>query len=159
MTLDQQLLDLSRRKARAVFQDYSSIHLDPFLVLAADTEVVMNLTPMGKPESAGQAIAFLKILSGQSHHVKTAVTWINSKTTEELSYIETTEIVFKNLSDTEILDYVNTGECFDKAGGYAIQGLGSQFVSQINGSWTNVVGLPMEAVLKTLKEKNWEILR
>jgi len=159
MTLDLQLLELSGRKARAVFQDYSKIHLDPFLVLAADTEVIMNLSPMGKPESTGQAIAFLKILSGQSHHVKTAVTWINSKTLEEVSYIETTEIIFKNLSDSEILDYVSTGECFDKAGGYAIQGLGSRFVKEFKGSWTNVVGLPMEAILKTLKEKNWEILK
>lgn len=159
MTLDQQLLDLSRRKARAVFHDLSKIHLDPFLVLAADTEVIMNLTPMGKPESAIQAIAFLKILSGQTHSVKTAITWINSKTSEELSHIETTEIIFKELSEKEILDYVDTKECFDKAGGYAIQGLGSQFVKNIKGSWTNVVGLPMEAILKTLKDKNWEILR
>jgi septum formation protein len=157
MTLDQQLLELSRRKARAVFESYKHIHLDPFLLLAADTEVVMNDSPLGKPESNSQAFAFLKILSNATHHVKTAFTFINSKTFEEVSHLETTEIIFRDLTDHEILDYVSTNEGLDKAGGYGIQGPAAKFVKEIKGSWTNVVGLPMEALLQTLKEKNWEI--
>lgn len=157
MTLDQQLLELSSRKARAVFESYKHIHLDPFLLLAADTEVVMNDTTMGKPDSSSQAFAFLKILSNATHHVKTAFTFINSKTLEEVSHLETTEIIFRDLTDQEILDYVSTNDGLDKAGGYGIQGPAAKFVKEIKGSWTNVVGLPMEAVLQTLKEKKWEI--
>lgn len=157
MTIDQQLLDLARRKARASFAQYSEIHLDPFLLLAADTEVIALGAPLGKPESETQAIAFLKLLSGCTHQVKTAVVILNSRTQEEVSHLETTEIEFRELSDSEILDYVKTGEGFDKAGGYGIQGLASQFVKQIRGSWTNVVGLPMESLLKIFEDKKWSI--
>lgn len=157
MTIDEQLLELARRKADAVFKYYCSIHKDPFIVLAADTEVVLNGRPLGKPESELQAIAFLKLLSGAPHEVKTAMCFVNSKTQEVLSHIETTQIDFRSLTDQEILDYVKTGECFDRAGGYAIQGLGGQFVASTKGSWTNVVGLPVEKVVDIFKSKNWII--
>lgn len=157
MTIDEQLLDLAGRKARAVFQQISQIHLDPFLVLAADTEVIFNGAPLGKPENDTQGIAFLKLLSGTTHFVKTAFVIMNSKTLELVSHLETTEIDFRELNDREILDYVQTGEGRDKAGGYGIQGLGSQFVKGIRGSWTNVVGLPIEVVQQILQEKKWSI--
>lgn len=157
MTIDEQLLELARRKAEVVFKDYYNIHKDPFIVLAADTEVVINGCPLGKPEDERQAIAFLKLLSGSKHEVKTAMCFVNSKTQEILSHIETTQIEFRPLSDQEILDYVKTGEPFDRAGAYAIQGLGGKFVHKTIGSWTNVVGLPVEKVVEMLRLKNWTI--
>ncbi len=157
MTLDDQLRDLSRRKAETVFQDYLQIHKDPFLVLAADTEVVIHGKALGKPQDERQAIAFLKLLSGSFHEVKTALFLKESVTGDFVSHLETTLIEFKELSDQEIYDYVQTKEPFDKAGGYAIQGLGGNFIKKTVGSWTNVVGLPVEIIVDILNKKNWAL--
>lgn len=157
LTLDEQLRDLARRKTMAVFNDYYNIHKDPFLVLGADTEVVIHGETLGKPKDEAQAIAFLKLLSGCFHEVKTAVHMIESVQKVSVSLLETTLIEFHDLTDQQILDYVKTGEPFDKAGGYAIQGLGGQLVKRISGSWTNVVGLPVEKVVETFQEKKWKV--
>ena len=157
LTLDDQLRDLSRRKAEAVFREYETIHKDPFLILAADTEVVIHGEALGKPQDERQAIAFLKLLSGCFHEVKTAMFFKESISGEVVSHLETTLIEFKELTDQQILDYVKTKEPFDKAGGYAIQGLGGDFVKSTSGSWTNVVGLPVEKVVEIFKNKNWII--
>lgn len=157
MTIDEQLLDLARRKAEAVFKQFRGIHLDPFIVLAADTEVIFNDNPLGKPADELQAVAFLKLLSGATHLVKTALVLMNSQTGETVSHVETTEIEFRELLDREILDYAATHEGLDKAGGYGIQGPASKFVKEIRGSWTNVVGLPIDVVQKILSEKKWVI--
>lgn len=157
MTIDDQLRDLSRRKAEAVFNEYKSIHQDPFLVLAADTEVVIHGEALGKPEDEIQATAFLKLLSGCFHEVKTALYLKESVSGEIVSHVETTLIEFHELTDQQIQDYVKTGEPFDKAGGYATQGLGGQLVRRTSGSWTNVVGLPMEKFAEILQRKNWKV--
>lgn len=157
LTMDDQLRDLSRRKAEAVFEEYKNIHKDPFLILAADTEVVIHGEALGKPQDERQAIAFLKLLSGCFHEVKTAMFMKESVFGDVVSHLETTLIEFNELTDQEILDYVKTRECFDKAGGYAIQGAGGQFVKRTVGSWTNVVGLPVEKVAEIFKNKNWII--
>lgn len=157
MTIDDKLCDLSRRKAEAVFNEYKQIHKSPFLVLAADTEVVIHGETLGKPQDKGQAVAFLKLLSGCFHEVKTALCLKESNSGEFVSHVETTLIEFKELTDQEIYDYVSTDEPYDKAGGYAIQGIGGQFVKRTAGSWTNVVGLPVEKVVEILKNKNWII--
>lgn len=159
MTMDDQLRDLSRRKAEAVFKEYQTIHKDPFLILAADTEVVIHGEALGKPQDERQAVAFLKLLSGSFHEVKTALFFKESISHDVVSHIETTLIEFKELTDQEIHDYVQTKEPFDKAGGYAIQGLGGNLVKRTTGSWTNVVGLPVEKVAEILKEKNWILNR
>jgi len=155
MTLDDQLRDLARRKAEAVFQDYYSIHKDPFIVLGADTEVIIHGEALGKPESETQAVAFLKLLSGGFHEVKTAVHLIESIRKENVSLLETTLIEFHELTDQQIQDYVKTGEPFDKAGGYAIQGHGARLVRRMSGSYSNVVGLPVEKLTEIFKSKNW----
>lgn len=157
MTIDDQLRDLSRRKAEVVFREYQNIHKDPFLVLAADTEVVIHGEALGKPQDKRQAIAFLKLLSGCFHEVKTALYLKESVSGESVSHVETTLIEFKELTDQEIEDYTQTKEPYDKAGGYAIQGLAGQFVKRTSGSWTNVVGLPMEKLAELIKEKNWTL--
>ncbi len=157
MTMDDQLRDLSRRKAKAVFKEYQSIHNDPFLILAADTEVVIHGEALGKPQDERQAVAFLKLLSGCFHEVKTALFLMESISGDYVSHVETTLIEFKELSDQQIHDYVKTKEPFDKAGAYAIQGLGGEFVKKVTGSWTNVVGLPVEKIDEILKSKNWAV--
>lgn len=157
LNIDDQLCDLARRKAEAVFNDYKNIHQDPFIVLGADTEVIVHGEALGKPANELQAIAFLKLLSGCFHAVKTAVHLIESTKQEHVSLIETTLIEFHDLTDQQIQDYVNTKEPFDKAGGYAIQGLGGRFVRRTSGSWTNVVGLPIEKIVEIFKAKNWKI--
>jgi septum formation protein len=157
MTLDEQLCDLSRRKAEAVYKEYEKIHQDPFLVLAADTEVVVHGEALGKPSDEREAMAFLKLLSGCFHEVKTALFLKESIRGDSFSHLETTRIEFRDLTDQEIQDYIKTGEPFDKAGGYAIQGLGGQFVKRHSGSWTNVVGLPVEKLAEILESKNWSV--
>ena len=157
MTIDEQLLELAGRKARTVFDQFKSVHLDPFIVLAADTEVIFNGSPLGKPENETQIVAFLKLLSGTTHSVKTALIFMNSSTGETVSHLETTDILFKDLSDRDIIDYAATRDGLDKAGGYGIQGEASKFVKSINGSWTNVVGLPIEVVIKIFEQRKWKI--
>ncbi len=155
LTIDEQLRDLSRRKAEVVFEEYKHIHKDPFLVLAADTEVVIHGEALGKPKDERQATAFLKLLSGCFHEVKTALFIKESINGDFVSHVETTLIEFNELTDQEIQDYVKTSEPYDKAGGYAIQGAGGQFVKRTAGSWTNVVGLPVEKFTELLQKKSW----
>lgn len=110
-------------------------------VLAADTVVVIDDRVMGKPRDAEQAIGMLERLSGRTHRVLTAVTLHDGKvpghrTSESL-------VTMKSLTRLEMERYWATGEPEDKAGGYAIQGIGSGFVSRLEGSYSGVVGLPM----------------
>lgn len=120
------------------------------LVLAADTIVVLENELLGKPESREQAAAMLRSLSGRPHVVMTAFAL---KTAEciRVQRISTT-VFFRNVLEREVDWYWQTGEQLDKAGGYAIQGKGGQFVSSIAGSYTNVVGLPMAEVMVALRE-------
>lgn len=149
---NEQILDIARRKAEASLLDLSQREKGPFLVLSADTEVVLDNELLGKPKSPEHAAETLKRLSGQKHEVITAVVLKHSPSGIELNHIETTIIVFKNLSDQDIASYVSTGEPMDKAGSYGIQGLGGQFVEKINGDFENVVGLPTSVVHSLLSK-------
>jgi septum formation protein len=117
-------------------------------VLAADTVVVSEGQILGKPESGGHAREMLSVLSGAVHEVLTAVV-IRDGDREE-SEVVATRVRFFPLSEAEIDWYVNSGEPDGKAGAYAIQGLGSRFVDWIEGSWSNVVGLPVATVYRML---------
>ena len=123
-------------------------------VLAADTCVVAGEDVLGKPEGQAQAAAMLKRLSGQSHTVLTgvALAW---RGTVAAAVTETC-VWFERLTPEEIDWYVASGEPFDKAGGYAIQGLASRFISRIEGSYANVVGLPVADVLHLLRNAGLE---
>ena len=105
------------------------------------------------------AFNFLTLLSGQTHHVKTAVVIIDLSTNDEISLIETTEVSFRKISSSEITDYIKTKEPLDKAGAYAIQGIGKKFVTHYNGDFDNVVGLPLQAIEKEFKIKSWTLKR
>ncbi len=151
LNIHDQILDIACRKVRAAFTELKSSHQGPFLVLSADTEVIYNQIPLGKPTDTEDAYRILRLLSGQTHEVLTGVAIIDSRTGQEYSQIETTRIQFKTLSDSEIAEYIQTGDPMDKAGAYGIQSGGGHFVERIEGPFDNVVGLPIHVVRALLK--------
>ncbi len=139
----------ARKKALAV----SAEQPDRF-VLGADTVVVCNGSLLGKPESEEQAEEMLRLLSGRTHEVITAVALAFGGTAGPAVFAEDqvrTRVVFRELSDEEIDAYVATGEPMDKAGAYGIQERGALLVDRIDGCYFNVVGLPLSRM--------WELLR
>lgn len=166
MNVNEQIIDLARRKARAAFSQLERLSegpgisvKKPALILAADTMVVHEQTPLGKPVDDEDAFSILRRLSGSTHFVKTAIAIITTPSQNEISHLESTEVQFRELTDAEIRAYIASGEPSDKAGAYAIQGKGRKFVSRCTGSWSNVVGLPIEAFENILREQKWEIER
>ncbi|SDW29170.1 septum formation protein [Albimonas donghaensis] len=129
---------LAREKAAAVAARPEATGA---LVLAADTVVAAGRRILGKPENEAEAHAFLTLLSGRRHRVATGVALRLGD--REWTRLVETQVRFKRLSDAEISAYLRSGEWRGKAGGYAIQGIGAAFVPAINGSYTNVVGLPL----------------
>ena len=123
-------------------------------VIGADTIVLINSTILGKPNSVDEARSMLTQMSGQTHQVLTGYAIVHLANKKMHTDTVTTEVVFKSLSDQEIEWYINTHEPFDKAGAYAIQGLGTFLVRKINGSYTNVVGLPVCEVIEYLITNN-----
>ena len=124
-------------------------------VLGADTIVVARDQVLGKPTDAADAIRMLRLLSNRQHFVITGVCLIGTDsegTDFEDVRSEKTAVHFAALTDAEIRDYVATGEPMDKAGAYAIQGHASRWISKIEGDYNNVVGLPVDLVLRMLQE-------
>ena len=117
-------------------------------IVGADTIVLKDNTILGKPVSKAEARSMLKQLSGRTHHVLTGYSICCKARNRKYSETIKTEVLFKNLTDDEIEWYIHTEEPFDKAGAYAIQGLGTFLVKSINGSYTNVVGLPICEVIE-----------
>lgn len=117
-------------------------------VLAADTIVVVDDIMLGKPTDDGDAARMLRQLSGRAHQVLTGVA--ARRHDREVSACESTTVEFSRLDEDEIAWYVASGEPRDKAGGYAVQGLASRFVTRIDGSYSNVVGLPVARVYRVL---------
>ena len=114
---------------------------DSLPVIAADTVVVAEGVILGKPQDAEDAVVMLKQLSGQTHKVLTGIAV--SYAGEMLAEVCETKVVFRDLTDEEIKNYVATGEPLDKAGAYGIQGKGAVLVEKIDGCYNNVVGLPL----------------
>ena len=116
-------------------------------VLGSDTAVVINGEILGKPENNDDARRMLQLLSGKTHQVMTAVTLAsksqNASEPELTGVLSVSDVTFKTLSWDEITSYVNTGECDDKAGAYAIQGLAAAFITYLSGSYSGVMGLPL----------------
>jgi septum formation protein len=120
------------------------------IILAADTAVVVDGEILGKPRDDADAARMLRCLSGRWHQVMTGISLRTS--THELGAVETTRVEVASLSDADVSWYVASGEGRDKAGAYAIQGLASRFIPRIDGSYANVVGLPVAAVVALLPE-------
>ncbi len=155
---------IAEEKGRAVAKKYPDAY-----ILAADTEVVLPAasTPtkykrpetislqggkiFGKPENESDAIKMLEELSGKTHIVLTGFVIYSLRDNYFASQVIKTTVSFRILSTKEIAAYVSSGEPMDKAGAYAIQGGGASFVSEITGSYTNVVGLPLSQVVEQLR--------
>jgi septum formation protein len=118
-------------------------------IVGADTVVVVDGRILGKPRSTADAVAMLRLLAGREHEVLTGVAVVGSGGAVAVE-VERTRVWFTALTDDEIDWYVASGEPMDKAGAYAIQGLASRFVFRVDGSYTNVVGLPVALVYRLL---------
>ncbi len=141
---------LAREKAEAGYASVKRLQLEPKPVLGADTIVVINNEILEKPRDAEHAANILRTLAGATHQVMTAVAMVSED--QQAIKLSVTDVVFRALDEHEITAYWHTGEPRDKAGGYGIQGLGAVFVQQIRGSYTGVVGLPIEQTLELLQE-------
>ncbi len=122
------------------------------VVVAADTEVVLDRRIYGKPNDRREAAAFLESLSGRRHQVYTAVHVIDGRSACHAHGISRTDVTMRELSARVIEAYVRTGEAQDKAGAYAIQGEGQRLVKSIRGPYDNVVGMPMRLLTRLLAE-------
>lgn len=118
-------------------------------VIGGDTVVVIDGTILGKPANPTEAKRMLSMLSGRRHQVITGVAIRHPEVS--VLFSEVSQVTFRTLSEEEIASYVATGEPMDKAGAYAIQGGAAGFVTDVEGSWTNVVGLPIERLSQELK--------
>lgn len=134
---------LAAEKARAIVCDAGDV------VLGADTVVCVDDDVFGKPGSAEEATAMLRRLSGREHVVLTGICMLSQQ--QCVTDSAATRVYFLKLSEREIEEYTQSGEPFDKAGAYAIQGLASKFVRKIEGCYQNVVGLPVSLVYSHLK--------
>ena len=143
----EMVMELSRRKALAV----SPRHPDA-LILAADTIVVHEDKVLGKPRDKEDAAGMLKSLSGSWHSVYTGLTLIDTANNRMIQRADRTDVHFCPLTQEEILEYIKTNEPMDKAGSYGIQGMGGMFIDRIEGSYSNVVGLPMAMLRDMLKQ-------
>lgn len=130
----------------------------PSIIITADTMVVSGRTLIGKPTSDEDAFWILRSLSGKEHEVITGVCIFSTEENRGIVNHRNTKIKFATLSDEVIWRYIKTGEGRDKAGAYAIQGLGSLFVDTIEGCYTNVVGLPITLLCDMLAEFDVQIL-
>jgi septum formation protein len=147
---------IARTKATVGWQQVLRRVLPQHPVLAADTEVSVDGTIFGKPADAVDAGRMLNRLSGRTHEVLTAVAlrWQE----ELLVEVSRSEVTFRTLSAAEIDRYVGTGEPFDKAGAYAIQGRAAAFVSRIDGSYSGVMGLPLFETAELLARIGFPVL-
>lgn len=142
---------VSKEKCLSIYDIVSDELTEAFIVLSADTSVVIDDLILGKPSTKDEARVMLRKLSGRKHEVMTAYTIKSSILNEAISEIVSTEVYFRDLNELEIEDYISTTEPYDKAGGYAIQGIASKFIPHIKGSYTNVIGLPLSEVDEELK--------
>ena len=138
---------LAERNARAAAQG-----LDQGLVLGADTLVSLDGKALGKPRDAREAAEMLAALSGRAHQVFTGVCLLDAATGRCQLAVEETNVRFRTLSGAEIAAYVQTGEPMDKAGAYAIQGGAGKFVEALEGSFENVMGLPIQRLREMLSK-------
>lgn len=155
LNLDEQILKIAQDKALACLDQNNQLKLQDYLILSADTMVIVDDEALGKPQNEKEAEAYLRLLSNRSHLVKTALHLVNCRTLEQIQEITTTKVFFRALSLEEIGEYIQSGEPMDKAGGYGIQGLGGTFIDRYEGPFDNVVGLSLESFRRLLKSKGW----
>lgn len=150
---DEIVKELATLKGMAVWNNHPE---DNVCVISSDTVVAVDETILGKPANYNECFDMIRKISGRKHYVYTGVLIIARINGETISkcFAEGTEVNVKELSDEEIDNYINEGESYDKAGGYAIQGVFSKFITGINGGYHNVVGLPISHFYDVAKEMN-----
>lgn len=145
-SIEDIVMSLALQKAKDVAQNTDS----SCIVIGADTVVCCKNEILGKPKDYNDAIRMLKLLSGNTHSVYTGFSIIDTADNTIITDYEKTDVTFKKLSEEEIIEYVNNSKVTDKAGSYSIQGTASSFVSELNGDYNNVVGLPIYKLSKYL---------
>jgi septum formation protein len=151
--------DFTRRTARMKARAVAGRLPPGSWILAADTTVVLDGTVLGKPRDEADAARMLRRLSGRGHKVLTAVVLTQAGGDDLFELLCETSVWFRPLDAAAIQRYVATGEPMDKAGAYGIQGKGARLVGSIEGSYTNVVGLPLAETIQMLKEAQvWPVL-
>lgn len=134
--------------------EFAGVH---FPIVAADTVVSLENEILGKPKDFDEACRFLSLLSGRTHDVRTAV-FVGFNDTTFAYRLSHSSVTFRTLSELEIERYANSGEPYDKAGGYGIQGTASIFISHITGSYTGIMGLPVFETAELLSEVGFPVL-
>ena len=149
---EEKILEIAEKKARATAIDFPDEN-----IVGADTVVVVDRKILGKPKDEKEAFSMLKSLSGRSHEVITAFSFININKNISYSDYEITKVYFKNLTDDEINWYINTKEPMDKAGAYGIQGKGAFFVEKIEGDFFSVMGFPLGKFVRFLNKTGFNL--
>ena len=145
------VMRLAESKGRRVARRLDA-RRSPAVVLAADTAVVLDRQALGKPRNDEDAWRMLRALSGRDHDVLTGMFLYRSDDERSVLVVDSTLVRFRSLDEATIRSYVATGEPCGKAGSYAIQGLGHRLIDRIEGSWSNVVGLPVELLCTCLRD-------
>jgi septum formation protein len=151
----ESVTDMVSRLAAAKAELVAARAVGPAIVIAADTVVALDGTVMGKPRTSVDARQMLEKLSGRTHSVITGVALIRLPDAERREFTDITQVHFTALSDEEIVKYLASGEPFDKAGAYAIQGIAGRFIPRIDGCYFNVVGLPLARLCRELLTLGW----
>jgi septum formation protein len=158
----QVVVSLAKQKSNHVTEQLKPTRSKPFVVLGADTLVVLEKHFLGKPSSKEDAFDMLASLSGKVHEVYTGVVLIgnigNDQNFPDESTFQVSRVYFRHLSPQEINAYIATGEPMDKAGAYAVQGIASAFIEKIEGCYTNIIGLPIPPVVRMLRKAGIKVL-
>ncbi|ACL70175.1 Maf family protein [Halothermothrix orenii] len=149
--------DMVQELARAKASEVGEL-VEESCVIAADTVVVKGNKILGKPSSHEEAIDMLSGLQGEKHTVLTGLAVLSTENGKILVDYDKTDVYMREMDKQEIISYVNTGEPMDKAGSYAIQGLGGIFVERIKGSYFTVMGLPIHKLSLMLKEFSIDVI-
>ena len=156
---DEAAADYVRRtaqaKARAAREQLRATG-EPAIVIAADTVVLDEGQILTKPQDAADARRMLRMMGGKSHEILTGLAILRLPDGVEAVHIERTCVELLPISDDQIESYLGTGESFDKAGAYGIQGVAGRFVAKIDGCYFNVMGLPLSRVWRAIRALGWE---
>ncbi|MFZ6848741.1 Maf family protein [Undibacterium sp. RuRC25W] len=141
---------VTQEKAAMAWKVMQLRKLQPRPILASDTTVVINQKILGKPTNQEEAVAMLTQLAGNTHHVLTNIAVQHMHGLDTVTH--TSEVSFAPLTEAQILAYCQTTEPYDKAGGYGVQGVAARFISNINGSYSGIMGLPLFETCKVLRQ-------
>lgn len=161
LSLDDALMDLAGRKARALVEAGKLPKSGGFVILSADTIVILESEIINKPVDVDDAHAILGRLSGKTHTVKTAVSLMKVQNghigSQTFSGVETSYVTFSSLTQNQIRNYVREKKPFDKAGAYGVQDVPSDFLKEFKGPVDNVMGLPVDLVKQLIEKSGWDV--